>query len=318
MRIGLSLALLTMTWVATGCMTTQQVEVVDQSYVHKYGVEVPSDYWDSAGREGAIISTMADGVVVMNTYSNGILHGETTYTYPHSETIHRAEVYQNGELEKETVYFCDSIPMQETHYVPSSHVKYVTNWYSGGSPKSYETFDGELIVTGEYYNLQNQRDSFVENLEGTRLSRDDYGQLLSQDTIQQGRLALSTTYHPNGTPKEMISYQNNLVDGIKKTYYPGGEPNTLEEWKMGRQEGMTTVFQNGEKFAIIPYVAGQKQGIERRFKDEEIIVKEIPWVAGKMHGPMRTYVGDSVKTEWYFKGSPTTAAEFDALSYRPS
>lgn len=315
MRIWLSSGMLALT-IATGCMPQGQRDVIDQTYVHKYGVEVPPDYWSSAGKEGSVISTMANGTIVMNTFSNGILHGESTYTFPHNERLERKEIYQNGQLEKETVFYHDGTPKQETYYVLSSPLKYVTTWYTTSTPKSYETYEGNHLVNGEYYTLDNQRDSFVENFEGSRIQRDDYGQMISRDTIEEGNLILSTTYHPNGAPKEMIPFVGGKIEGVKKTFFPGGEPNTLEEWKSGIQEGITTIFQNGEKFSEVPYVNGQRNGIERRYKDEKVLVKEVMWINGEMHGPAKTYVNNSVKTEWFFQGEATTKNNFDALVTR--
>ena len=320
MRICHSIGLFAVVSLATSCSSQKEwgADVIDQTYVHKYGVEVPPDYWDSAGHEGSVITTMSDGVVVMNTYSNGALEGDTTYTFPHSDRLQRAEVYHNGQREKETIYFYEGTPMQAIEYAPSSSQKNVTTWYSAGTPKSYETYERDHLLSGEYYTLTNQKDSIVENFEGTRVIRDDYGQLVSRDMIHQGNLTMSTTYHPNGAPKEVIPYKDDQVEGLKKTFHPGGEPCTIETWRGDQQEGMTTIFQNGEKYADIPYRGGQKFGVERRYKDEDIVVQEILWVNDQMHGPTKTYVGDAVKTEWYFEGEPKTKGEFDFLSTRPS
>ena len=67
------------------------------------------------------------------------------------------------------------------------------------------------------------------------------------------------------------------------------------------REGTTTVFFHGEKYADIPYAAGEKHGVERRYRDGSEIVQEVSWYNGQQHGPSVTYVDEEpAKTEWYY------------------
>lgn len=292
--------------------------IVNQTYIHKYGVAVPSDYWCSSGEDGAVISSMADGVVVSRSYSKGILDGETSYTYPHSSQKQKSEIYHQGVLVKEVEFFFDGTPKMETAYdSPESGMKSVSTWYLAGTPRSIEKYQGNLLVLGEYFTPLNQRDALVENSQGVRLVRDDYGQLASTETIENGQMVLCTTYHLNGSPKEIIPYHNGLVEGTKRTFHPAGDPDAVEQWRAGLQEGTTIVYQYGEKFAEIPYVAGDKHGIECRYRDGQVKVQDISWHAGKQHGPTVSYIGDTAKTEWYYKGKLTTKADYDFMTNKP-
>lgn len=301
----------------TACARDSGSNVVDQTFVHKYGVAVPSDYWTSSGQDGSVVSAMADGVVVTRSYSGGLQDGETTYTFPHREQIQKTEFYRQGTLVKEVEYFIDGTPQSETLYDSITGIKTVTTWYLTGAPKSVEQYSGDLLVNGDYYTTANIKDSVIENYSGIRLVRDDYGLITATDTIAGGRLALRTTYHPNNSPRELITYKNGLVEGSKRTFHPAGEPNTVEDWASGNQHGTTVVYQHGEKFAEVPYVNGQKQGIERRFRDGETLVQEISWEDGQLHGPTTSYVGESPKTDWYYKGNPTTEVNYNFMVNRP-
>jgi antitoxin component YwqK of YwqJK toxin-antitoxin module len=309
--------------IATGCggraCNDNDQSVVGQTYVHKYGVAVPSNYWTTAGESGAVVSTMADGVVVSRSYSSGTLDGETNYTYPHSTQLQKCEYYDWGTLTKDTEYYFDGTPKREVKYnAPEDGMRTVSTWYLSGTPRSIERYQGDSFVSGESYTPLNQVDASVVEGRGSRLNRDDYGQLLSTDTIDGGQMVMRQTYYPNGSPKETIPYRNGQVEGVKRSFLPGGEPDTVEQWSAGQQHGMATVYQHGDKFADVPYVNGDKHGVECRYRDGAVKVQEISWCCGQMHGPMITYVGDNTKTEWYFKGSPTTKADYDFRTNRPA
>lgn len=302
----------------TACSRNVNDNIVGETYVHKYGVAVPSDYWSNSGQDGSVISALADGVVVTRSYAGGLQDGETTYTFPHRDQIQKREYYRQGTLVKECEYFVDGTPQSEVSYDSPMGMKTVTIWYHNGSPKSVEQYSGDLLFSGEYYTTNNMKDSTVENYSGIRLERDDYGLIVASDTIENGRQTLRTTYHPNNSPKELITYSNGVVAGSKRTFHPGGEPNTIEQWNGGNQHGTTVVFQHGEKFAEVPYENGRKNGVECRYRDGQILAQEISWQDGQLHGPTKTYVGDAVKTDWYYKGNLTTEVNYNFMVNPPA
>lgn len=306
--------------VAVGCSQKcceEEVPVVNATYVHRYGVAVPGDFWASSGQHGQVVTTLADGVVIAKTFNSGVLDGDTTYTFPHSSQIEKRETYSNGVVVNEIIYYFDGTPKQETVFESFPGLNSVSSWYLNGTPRSIEQKRGDLIVQASYFTINNQRDAMVDNSEGTRLIRDDYGQLLSTDVINGGQMVLRTTYFPNGSPRESIAYQNGVLHGEKKTFHPAGEPNSVETWENGQQSGMTTLYQHGERYTEVPYYNGQKHGVERRYRDGSIVVQEVSWNEGRLHGPSTTHVGDSVKTDYYYTGSPISENDFNLMKNRP-
>ena len=323
MRLLFLIPLVAFIGLTTACAKQElkNTPVVEQTYIHKYGVAVPSEFWAESGEDGVVVSTMADGVVVSNTYAAGILNGETSYSFPHSSQLEKTVVYSNGVIIREVSFFFDGTPKQETIFESpvkdSANSKTISSWYLNGTPRSAEQYVGDLLLNGEYYTLQNQPDASVENYEGTRLVRDDYGQLLATDTIRGGQLTMRNTYHANGSPKENISYQNGLIDGSKQCFHPAGEPNSIENWSAGQQHGVTVVYLHGEKYAEVPYENGLKNGIEKRYRDGTVLVQEITWEDGQLHGPTKTYVGESVKTDWYYEGKLSTKTDYERMAHKP-
>lgn len=286
---------------------------VEQKCVHKYGIEVQPEYWVDCGRNGQLITTQRDGIVIKQSYANGMLNGTSTYTFPHSEQPQKVEVYDNDALVSRVIYQPTGMPINSIEYsAPDSWSE--TVWYDTGNPKSVEKYERNLLLSGDYYNLQNKRDTWVCNGFGERITRDNFGCVESVDNFRGGELVLKTIPYPNGAPKEIIPFAEGVVHGERKTFYPGGEPMTIEFWNNGQQNGLTTVFQNGEKYAEVPYLGGKKNGLERRFRDGSVLSQEITWCNDQMHGPSFTYSGDSYQTDWFYNGRLSTRSNFESFA----
>ncbi|KAF3361596.1 Uncharacterized protein PHSC3_001972 [Chlamydiales bacterium STE3] len=290
------------------------VEVVDEAYMHKYGVEVPPQDWSQRGKEGQVVTTLKNGVVVTKNYVAGVLNGETTYTFPHSSTIEKAESYVRDELVGETLFYRSGTPKQKITYEGNPNRRTINTWYNNGSLYATEQYDRHYLVNGEYHTAAGQVEAQVNDGHGSKVRRDQYGELLSVDSYQHGNLVLSTTYYPNGTPKEAIPYHRGVIDGQVKKFLPSGEPLAIEEWSAGQQSGLTILFENGVKIAEVIYRDGQKNGLEKRFSEDMAVVEEITWVNGIKHGPSTSYINEHVKTDWFFKGKPVTKLAFERMT----
>lgn len=285
-------------------------DVVCETYIHRYGVPLDPDDWSARGQNGQVVATRKDGVIVSRTYEAGVLHGECTYTFPYRDKIQKKEVYNQGALISELDYYPSGLPGQQVTY--ESPVRHsLIGWYESGAPKHREEYENGRLLQGEYYNTANQIESQVADFNGLRTKRDGQGQLDSVDTVQNGQMTLSTTYHPNGTPAALTPYVNGVIEGQRKTYSAGGEPETIETWTRHQQHGPTIVFEHGEKLAEAPYVNGRKHGIERRYRDGKNLVQEVTWEQGRKQGPCYTYVGDQSKVDWYFNDRLVNKATYD-------
>jgi len=288
-------------------------DVVEERFIHKYGVAVPEEDWDQRGKHGQVLSTLKSGVVVKKNYESGILEGETTYTFPHSDAVEKIETYARGQLVKEVDQYHSGQPKQRIEYLPSSSCT-ITNWYENGSIKSVEEYSSLLLAEGEYYTSNTQVESRVQQGSGHRVNRDDYGQLLSLDVFKEGSLTQKETYHPNGTPKEIVSFNRGQLHGQRKTFTPSGEPIVVESWQDGAQHGLVTLFENGEKIAEVPYAHGLREGIERRFREGNEVMEEIEWSGDLKHGASQNFVGANTTTDWYFQGKKVSKLNFDQMN----
>lgn len=313
---------LTALWILLGCgvaftscnsrhTNRDMCRVVDERYVHKYGLPVPQNDWQSRGQNGSVISTLDNGVVVTKMYHSGILEGDTTYTFPHNNIIQKVETYNHGNIVKEVFNDESGSPLKEVVYTPDA-LTITTLWYEGGNPQCRETYCGKQLIEGEYYSPAGRLENRVDNGSGVRIERNVYGDLLCSDEFENGMIVSKTTYHPNGSPLSVLSFVNNVPHGQKRTFLPGGEPEAIEEWSNGRQHGITIYYKNGEKYAEVPFENGKRNGVEQRFRNGNEIVEEITWKDHMRHGPSDTYVNGKVsKTEWYYKGIKVQKSTYD-------
>lgn len=306
-RIGFILPLLLL----SGC-AGHHSDVVNRQYVHKYGFQVAGEDWASRGQDGQVITTLETGEKVTENYAGGKLHGETTTTFPHSSVVAMSQLYDNGELLKTATYGLNGWPIWEERYQQNGTTEHV-NWYATGAPQSVEVIQDDKILTGEYYTLQNQLESRVEQGEGVRIIREAYGTHVKNLRISNGQETAEHIYHPNGILASETPFKNGVVEGVRLTYLPSGEPNTSETWIQGKQHGLTVVYLNGQVWREVPYVNGVKEGVESVYRDGSQLVEEISWMGDLQHGPHKRYIDGMMKTEWYYKGELMPKSAHDQL-----
>lgn len=285
--------------------------------VHRYGVPLAPQEWVERGQNGQVISMRKDGVTLCRSYDAGVLHGECTYSFPHTNRIEKKEVYDRGNMQEEVFHYANGHPERKVVY-DSSGNRSITTWYDGGAPQCSENLQNDSLVQGEYYTVDQHLEAQVENGHGLKVCRDGQGLLLSVDKIEGGQLELRTTYYPSGIPESATPYVNGQIQGERCTWSTGGEPATVEIWNGNLQQGMTTVYEHGEKRAEIPYVNGFKHGLERDYRDNgQVVVQEITWIRGKRHGPTTIYINGTSQIDWYFNGSKVVnKATFDMMTHQ--
>lgn len=301
----------------TGCGLPRKPcvdEVVCQTHLHRYGVPLDPNDWCARGQNGQVISTLKNGIVVAQNYDKGILHGQSTYTFPYRSAIQKREVYEMGNLIELTENYPDGLPLRTFTYL-SDNSYTLLSWYHTGAPMARESFEEGLLVTGAYYDLNNNVESSVVEGFGTKTIRNGEGVLLAVQTVKGGFLVSEITYHPNGTPSAVNPYFRGVIEGERKTYSPSGEPCTIESWKAGVQDGVTSEFEFGVRVCTVPYVNGKKQGVEARYaEDGETLAAEFSWFKGKKHGRCYSYFGGVKKEDWYYRDELVNKQTFDALS----
>ena len=290
-------------------------EIVSQRYIHKYGYDVSKEEWVNSGYPGQVITTLRNGVTICATYEDGLLHGSTTYTFPHSNTTESLNIYDHGDLIKKLSYNIRGVPEKEDLYFSPKHIK-TTYWYSSGTPKCIEEKNGDDLMEAEYYNLKNEAEFRVVKGSGTRVQRDDYGQVTLKETIENGHPILVERFHANHTPHLIIPYRNGKIDGEKKTFAESGEPLSIEQWSEGYLHGLSTYFQNGYKILEVTFQYGLRHGPERHFIDGVTLVEETTWIENEKHGPSTVYCDGMSRTDWFYNNRKVAKNKYDELTER--
>lgn len=303
--IGLSLV---------GCRSSQQNDdIVSQRYVHKYGYAVSQAEWDAKDYPGQVITHLRTGVTITATYENGLLHGLTTHTFPHSQTIEHSYLYNQGAKVKETHYSGEGMPLEERVQLSPSR-QAITMWYRQGSPMLTEEFIENELLEGQYFSVDNELESRIEKGSGTRIRRSLEGLLLSKEEFTQGFLVKRETFYPTALPESIAYYQNGKLQGEKRTFGPSGEPVAIEEYMNGQLHGLATYFNNGQRYLEISYLNGQKNGMERHYVDGHILTQEIAWEDDLKHGCERLYVDNTIDQRWFYAGESVSPKRFAELN----
>jgi antitoxin component YwqK of YwqJK toxin-antitoxin module len=303
-------------FIVSSCQTTiPPDQIMSQKFVHKYGFDVSVDEWDQRSQEGQEIAKLKNGVTITRTFENGNLHGPTTYTFPNSETVEKILIYDQGNLLKQTLQDSKGVPIQEEAYEFDDRVIY-TFWNENGVPLSVEEYNVDLLVNGKYFSLEHELEAQVENGNGFRIKRERSGLLISRDQIEDGIMTGRTTYHPNGQIHTVSHYEDYQLHGKQSKFTSSGRPLMTLHWDRGVLDGMKTVYRNGVKTSEIPYVHGQKNGMETHYDDLGNLIAKITWRNDKKHGCSKSYTEEGQDSEWFFNGFLVTAEKFELLESR--
>lgn len=307
------IALVMVVAVLPGCQSRRNNEVVKVTFLHKYGVPVEEADWHREGKNGQLVELTNDGITATKSYREGILHGESTYTFPHSSTIQYKENYQEGLLVAKSENYPSGVPHIEKLFEGTHRVK-VTSWYEQGTPCTIENYVDGYLVYGEYRNPYNEIVSRVTEGQGIRLQHSQDGEVEARESISNGSVIERVIFYANGEPKSITPFQNGVIHGTCLTFLSGGLPHTVENWVNGYQEGITTVYQNGEKVASIPYIHGKRHGVASIYRDGTILSEEVTWKNDKIHGMRTLHLGEGQKKiEWYIDNELVNKPTFDRL-----
>lgn len=294
---------------------TKKNDIVSQRYIHKYGYDVSKEEWKNNLYPGQVVTTLKNGVTVISSYEDGVLHGATSFTYAHSQTMESLQIFERGNLVKKTSFDIKGVPKKEEVFLSPGHVR-TKLWYKTGTPMCLEeTLDSKLIE-GEYFTAENDVESKVEAGEGIKTIRLEDGSLLSRESFKDGICVAKETYFPSGSPETMTYFYKGQLHGEKKVFGASGDPIAVENYSYGKLHGLSTYFQNGYKYLESPYKLGKKEGIERQYIDGESIVEETEYHAGLKHGPSTFYSDGISKTEWYYNNDYVSRNKYEELSAR--
>ncbi len=296
------------------CRNSYQGEVVKETYVHKYGVPVSLSDWARQGEDGQVVQLQKDGVTVIRSYAQGVQTGVTTWSFPNNDIVAKTQVFDSGRLVSECDHYPSGHPREERLFDEEGSLTQRLTWYEEGSPSAIETYENGFLSTGEYLSPSNSVDSVIMEGTGIATHRNNEGELLYQDRFEQGILCERTEFYSNGDPSAVTPFHNGKIAGQRKTYFRGGLPQAIEEWVSNHQQGTTCLFHNGEKVAEVPFVDGQKHGVERRYRDGQAVVEEVTWDHDVQHGPRKLYVDGEAKVEWYHHGEVVSRPTFERLN----
>ncbi len=299
-------------FVMVACSTAPQEEVVKMTFYHPYGPQIAEADWQTRGSTGEVVEVLKSGVEVRREYVGGVLHGTSSWTFPHTKVIDRIEQYRHGTRILAARNYASGSPQFQEEWLDSGH-RIVRSWYDDGSPRILEDYEGASLVGGQYFTLDGEIESTVMDGTGIKIERSRLGELLTREHLQHSQVVSTESFYPNGQVREVVAYRDGKRHGQTRRYSESGEPLSIEQWTLGIVDGTHLYFDGGQPVRQISYVMGKKEGLELRFRPgTEEVVEEISWRQDKRHGPTKTYLADQTLTEWYWRGSQVSQDQFEA------
>ena len=299
-------------FLGAGCSTSPQEEVVKTSYYHPYGPQMASEEWESQGATGEVVEMQRNGVEVRREYVGGVLEGTSSWTFPYSKVIDRVEEYHEGQRVLASSNYETGSPKYQEMW-GENNLRQAHAWYEDGAPRLLEEYQGSFLKTGQYFTLDGDIEGTVECGTGLKIERSRHGTLLSREQLKGSSVIATESFYPNGQLREVIAYRDGKRHGQSRRFSEDGEPLSVEQWACGVVDGTQLLFESGQPVRQIPYAMGKKEGLELHFRPgTEEIVEEISWHQDARHGPSKTYLGDQVLTEWYWRGAQTSEEQFTA------
>jgi len=106
------------------------------------------------------------------------------------------------------------------------------------------------------------------------------------------------------------------LHGEQLKFTAAGRPLMRLNWNHGVLDGLKIVYRNGVKVSAIPYINGQKHGVETHYDDLGSLIAEINWRNDRKHGSSHFISEESDETEWFFDGKIVNADRFEVLNTR--
>lgn len=278
------------------------------AYIHKYGMSVSKKEWQTRGQSGQEVTMERDGVEIMRTYRQGVLHGKTTYSFPLSKLVEKQEIYADGNLKEVTWNYVSGHPKEQHQY--QDDFRAVTHWYENGSPMYKEYYEKDRLLEAQYFNNNQEKEAEVSDGYGRRVMRDESGQMIAADLIKDGQTIYRTEFYKTGTPKAVMHFANGVTHGTKETFTRNGEPLSVEKWSHGKQDGLTQTFRNGVLRSEVQFADGLKEGLEVIYREDGSPAQETQWSRGLKHGKETSFIHGLPQEGWFYKNHPITQSEF--------
>jgi antitoxin component YwqK of YwqJK toxin-antitoxin module len=298
--------------VTVACSNQPQEEVVKTAYYHTYGPQMGEDDWQTRGSTGEVVEMCKNGVEVRREYVGGVLHGTSSWTFPHTKVIDRTERYKNGIRVLAARNYTSGSPEFQEEWLTDGHTV-ARAWYEDGSPRIIEECQSSHLIAGQYFTIDGELEASIAAGTGTKIERSHHGELLTREQLKASDVISSESFYPNGQLREVLAFQQGNRHGQCRRYSESGEPVSIEQWAVGILDGTQLFFEGGQPVRQIPYAMGKKDGLELHFRPgTEEVVEEISWHQDKRHGHSKIYLADQILTEWYWRGSQVSEDQYVA------
>jgi len=234
------------------------------------------------------------------------------------------ELYQNGRLKGEYIYIQEKREGSAKTFYPNHRIYKEEQFRNDEREGLSSIFDRyHRIILSENYRkgvlegiqqIYDSKGSYiqVEYDQGKPSNQIRYfskkGKLIAESTIKNKKLdGLCLIYYPNQSQslKTVLTFKNDVLNGIVKTFYENGSLQAEYHCKDNQLDGEASKFNvSGNLVAIESYKNGILNGESRYFQDNRILTEIISFEDGLRHGNYQRFApsGTLVYSTKYRKG----------------
>jgi antitoxin component YwqK of YwqJK toxin-antitoxin module len=216
--------------------------------------------------------------------------------YKEDGGLSKLEIYKDGNLLVQDAAQVDLQikRMYHNNGRPKSSVNMINGHYEG----YYREYDreGKIIASKMYAHDSVVAEGIIDEngrQQGNWLLYDDKGNVKAEGAYKDGkRIGAWKFFYPGKVLQQEGNYEKGLPTGAWKWYYKNGKPLRNETYVKGKENGISTEFDDaGNIIAEGEYAGGLKTGLWK-YNNNEYVVKGCQYVEGLKDGIWKSYNKD--------------------------
>lgn len=230
--------------------------------------------------------------LVLSTQSKGNLYSQTQENQQIDTKLNTTEALKQSIVKK-----TDYIEYQDGFNRGDDTTKTIVRDYYGNGQLKSETVYKNNVLNGIYK-------IYYEN-----------GQKKYEMPYIKGKVeGVVRSYYKNGQLESEILFKNNMINGLLIYYYENGHKKSETSYKNNLMDGLCIIYYDEDSNKVLSetqYLNGKKEGLEKAYYGNGLLIYEIPYINDRMEGEARFYGKNKIRRVYYINGEQVKKREWE-------